>query len=507
MKRNKKKKENLKGSVSTILFFIILISISSFILSFVGFQGYRTSIVNGVLADTLVKVKNIFSVEGVKFVVGNSITNFMNFEPLVLLIISLIGIGICEKSGFLNILFSPLKKFKFGIIVYLTILISITSSIIGDYSYVFLIPLTAVIYKYLNRNPMLGIMISFLSMTLGYGTGIIVNYNDYSLGLLTETAAIVDVDPLFSYSLASNTYIMIALTMILSFILYIVINRFLVIKFPIKTKNEEELNETKKGFLLSVFAGILFIVLAIYTIIDVNLPFAGILLDSNADTYIAKLFGESAPFKEGIVVIMSLVMMISGFVYGKISGNIKNSSEYSLGLSKNFENLGLLFVLLFFTSQLLAILDWTNIGVVLASNLISFMSNLQFSGALLVITFMLVVILMSLLIPNTYAKWELASPVIVPLFMRSNISPQFTQFIFMIADSIGKAFSPIFVYFIVMLAFLQKYNADEKKQISVFGTMKLMMPVISIVTLFLIVFISLWFLIGFPIGPGVYTTL
>ena len=95
MKRNKKKKENLRGAVSSILFLIILISILSFILNVIGFQGYKTSIVNGVLADTLVKVRNVFSVEGIRFVIGDAITNFMNFEPLVLLIISLIGIGIC----------------------------------------------------------------------------------------------------------------------------------------------------------------------------------------------------------------------------------------------------------------------------------------------------------------------------------------------------------------------------------------------------------------------------
>ena len=100
-------------------------------------------------------------------------------------------------------------------------------------------------------------------------------------------------------------------------------------------------------------------------------------------------------------------MMILGFVYGKFSGNIKNSSEYSLGLSKNFENLGLLFVLMFFLSELIAILNWTNIGTVIACNLISFMSHLQFSGVLLIIVFLVIVIFMSILIPDTLSKWEI----------------------------------------------------------------------------------------------------
>ncbi len=508
MKRKQKKERNLMGPVSTIISMIVLVGIFSFILNRLGFQGYKTSITNGILADSMVSVKNIISAAGIKYIIGNTITNFRIFEPLVLLIISLIGIGICEKSGFLNALFKPLKRVKFGVILYITILVSLISTVIGEYSYVFLIPFAGVMYKYLDKNPLLGIIVTYLSITLGYGTGIIFNYNDYSLGILTQAAANVDVDPNFIYSLTSNIYIMIISTIILSFIIYGTVNRFLVPKFPIKIKiEEEELNDSKKGFALSILAGVVSIILVIYMVLDISLPGAGILLDSSADTYIAKLFSENAPFREGLVIIISVIMMIFGFVYGKLSGNIKNSSEYSLGLSKNFENLGLVFVLMFFLSQLIAILDWTNIGVVIASNLISFMSGLQFSGILLIITMFIIIVIMSVFVPDTITKWEISSPVIIPLFMRANLAPSFTQFLFKIADGVGKAFSPLFTYFIVMLAFLNKYNTDEKSQLSIFGVFKLMMPTILVITLFWIVFISLWFLVGFPIGPGTYVAL
>jgi aminobenzoyl-glutamate transport protein len=507
MRKNKKKADSQKGPVSTILAFIVFISIASLILSLVGFQGYTTSLTNGVLADSLVNVKNIFSVEGLRFIIGESVTNFQNFEPLVLFIISIIGISICEKSGFLNIVFGPLKKVKFGVIVYFTIVISLLCTVLGEYSYVFLIPLTGAVYKYLDRNPILGVLISFLSITLGYGTGIIFNYHDYNLGLLTQTAATADVDPNFVYSLTSTMYVMLASLVLLSFVLYVIINRFLVSKFSIKSKNEEELINSKKGFGLALVALFSLILLVVYMVLDVNLPGAGILLDHSSDTYIAKLFSEDSPFREGIVPIIAIIMMITGYVYGKVSGNIKNSSEYSLGLSKNFENLGLLFVLMFFVSQLFAILEWTNIGTVIAANLITFVSHFEFSGVLLIIMFFIIVVLMSIFMPDATSKWKLASPVIVPLFMRSNIAPQFTQFVFKVADAVGKSFSPIYVYFIIMLAFLQKYNTDERRKISLFGTFKLMLPTIVMISVFWLVFVSLWFLIGIPIGPGTYTTL
>ncbi len=508
MKKLNKKDKNVRGPVSTLIGFIIILCILSFILNKIGFQGYQTIISNGILADTVVKVRNIISTAGIRFLAGDIVTNLRNFEPLALLIISLIGIGIVEKSGFFNILFKPLKRVKFGIIIYLTIFISLLSTIFGEYSYAFLIPFVGVLYKCLDRNPLLGIIIAYLSFTLGFGTGIVLNYNDYSLGLLTQTAARVDVDPDFVYSLTSTFYIKIVSFICISFLLYATIVRFLLPKFPLKAKVEElEFHDSKKGFLCALFAGFLFLLLVIYMILDIQLPGAGILLDKNATTYIAKLFGDHAPFKEGIVIVISAVLMICGFIYGKISGNIKNSNAYSLGLSKDFENVGLLFVLFFFTAELFAILDWTNINVVVASNLIAFLSKLQFSGILLIVVMFIGIVIMSLLIPNTQTKWQIASPVLVPLFMRANIAPNFTQFIFQIADSVGKVFSPIFAYFIMMLAFLQKYNTDERKQITIGGVLKIMLPTILLISLYWILFICLWFLIGFPIGMGTYIAL
>ena len=504
----KKKKKQLKGPVFTILFLTFLIAISSLLLSLIGFQGDKTYIGNDSLESSLVVVKNIISLEGIKYIIGNVVTNFMNFKPLSIMIISLIGISIVEKSGLLNAIFYKIKNVKFEIVIFFTLFLGIISSIIGEYSYMFLIPFIALMYKYLNRSPVLGILTVFIGLTLGYGTGLIFNYTDYELGHLTQAAANLNVDPNYQYDLLSNIYIMLFLTILLSFISTIVINRFLVIKFPKKQiVEEEELNVSKKGFIASSISVLICILIVIYMILDVKLPGAGILLDNKSDNYIAKLFGDNSPFREGIVIIITFIMMIAGFIYGKISKNIKNSHEYSLALSKNFENLGLMFVLMFFTSIMISILDWTNIGVVISSNLVDFISSISLSGIALIIIFMLIVIAMSILIPDTLAKWQLLSPVVVPLFMRANITPDFTQFIFKIADGIGKSMTPFFVYFIIMLAFLEKYKKDDNMKITVFGTLKMISPVVLILGLFLIIFVVLWYLIGIPVGIGVGSTI
>ena len=200
MARLKKKKEKLYGPVSVLLILIGIVSIISLIMSLLGIDGYKTVIQNGTMENVLVTVKNVISLDGIKFIIGNAVDNFRLLEPLILIIISLLGISVCEKSGLLNAIFNPLKRVKLNIIIFITLFIGIILSIIGDNSYILLIPLIGVMYKYLGKNPILGVVVVFLGITLGYGFSLFFNYNDYLLGNLTELAATVNIDKNYQYN-------------------------------------------------------------------------------------------------------------------------------------------------------------------------------------------------------------------------------------------------------------------------------------------------------------------
>ena len=75
------------------------------------------------------------------------------------------------------------------------------------------------------------------------------------------------------------------------------------------------------------------------------------------------------------------------------------------------------------------------------------------------------------------------------------------------ADGVGKAITPIYSYYIIMLSFLEKYRKDDSKKISVFGVLKTMLPVILIVGFIWILLLSLWYVMGLPIGKGTFPTL
>jgi len=102
-------------------------------------------------------------------------------------------------------------------------------------------------------------------------------------------------------------------------------------------------------------------------------------------------------------------------------------------------------------------------------------------------------------------KWEIVAPIYIPLLMRANISPAFTQTLFQISDSIGKLFSPIYVYLIITIGFMYKYNKEGN--VGIISTMKKIMPVILLLSLTWLVILLGWYLLGLPIGIGSSITL
>ena len=109
--------------------------------------------------------------------------------------------------------------------------------------------------------------------------------------------------------------------------------------------------------------------------------------------------------------------------------------------------------------------------------------------------------------PTSMAKWTIISPVMVPMLMQLNISPQYSQFIFRAAESMTNGITPVLAYFVVYVGYLNIYNKDKEKTYGIIDGIKLMMPYFIWMTLIWILIIISWYLIGLPLGPKVYPTL
>ena len=493
-----KSKKKLIGPIVEVMFFIIVVSVLSFVFSMFGANGYKTEA--GTFETLLVIVNNIFSKEGIKQILRTSISNFQTLEPLVTIILSLIAVSIMEASGLLKQLFTPLSKLKIKNITLMVMLVGIVSTIIGDYSYALLLPLSGILYKYIGKNSSLGVLTMFIAITIGYGTGIIYNYQMYQLGDITElsTSGILSE---YNYELLSNIYFLIISTIVIAVIGSLVINKFS--KQFQRNEEKDNLNLSKKASKITFVAFIIMLAIFLYCIIP-GMPHSGLLLDKTEPTYIGKLFGAESLLNKSLMFLIILMLSICGYIYGKVSRNIKNADDFSRALTYSFEDTGYVFALMFFASILYGILDWSNLATVLATNIIDFVGASKLSGLVLIITVFLSIVLISILIPSSITKWTLIAPIYVPLMMRSNISPTFTQSVFQAADSVGKILSPIYIYLIIAVGFMCKYGKDSN--ISIIGTMKKIMYIILILATTWLVIVILWYLLGLPIGIHTYPT-
>lgn len=503
MAKREKKQRRMLAPIITMAILIFVVMIGSFLLSILHVDSNTTAIVDGKLETSLVVVRNIFSKEGIAYFFSNVVTNFALLQPLILLLLSFMAISIGKTSGLFKHLFTPLKRINPKIITFFVVFISVISTIVGDYSYIILFPLVAIMYQYLGKSPVLGILTVFLGITLGYGTGIFYNYNDYSLGILTQSAAIIDVDASYQYNLYSDLYIMLISTVIVSFLLTLLIEKHLSKKVVNSESYVDEMVTNRKALIVSFIAFILLII----GVVLLSLPsLGGTLLDNKQPVYIAQLLGDTSPFHLSFMFIFLIIMAVIGFIYGFISKNFKNNLEYGWGFTKQFDNLGYLFILMFLSSILIGIIDWTNLAVVITNRLVELLSLLNLAGIPLIVVAFVLIIMMSIFMPNSLEKWVLISPILIPLFMRGNMTPDFAQFVFKAADSVGKVLTPIFLFFPIMVGFIQKYNEKENK-ITLFGTFKLIWPTILTIIIFWLLLLILWYIAGLPLGIGTLATM
>ena len=404
--------------------------------------------------------------------------------------------------------------------------IAIISSLINEVGYAILIPLVALIYFINNRNPILGIVTAFCGVSFGYGVSIFVGSMEVSLIDYTKYAA-MQVDPNIHISLTSNLIFIIVTSIILSIVGTLIIEKIIAPRIG-KYKKEEEHAKTeqykllnieeeeqkhieaekygKRGMRFALIVAIIMLLSTIYSLIP-GLPMSGLLLDMNENTYLGQLFGEQSYFQDGFTFIISLFFMLAGIAYGIGSKTIKNDKEIIENSSRKFHNIGSIFILMFFAAQFIAVFRKTNIGTVITAWLVNLLDNMPVSGIPLILITLLFIALSNMVLTSPASKWMMFSPVVVPMFMHSSISPQFAQIVLRAGDSMTKGFTPLLASFVIYIGYLNVYNLHKNKPYTISEALKMVRPYFLLISLTWILLVIGWYLIGLPIGPGVYPTI
>ena len=450
---------------------------------------YTVNSVTGNLESKIVVINNLFNRSGIQYLISNMISNFTNFAPLGNLIVGLLGVGVAYKSGYLNSLFGLLSKK------------------ISKKTFTFIVVLLAILFMNLGRHPSTGVCAAFAGITFGYGANIVVNGLDSMLSSYTGLAASI-LDKTYKVNLSGNLIFMIVSTICIAYLGMIVTEKYIVPKLGRYVFDESEYfdamivtKKEKKGVFIALLSSLLFVLILIYSIIP-GLPFSGLFLYLKDSLYVDQLFGDNSYFSQGVVFLFSLLLIISGLVYGLRVKTFKNNKDLVDAMSYYLKDVASILVLIFFASQFCAIFKQTNIGVFIVSSLTELLNSIEVSGILLIILFFVITMISTMFIPASSTKWAILSPVVVPMFMQSSLTPEFAQAVFRAADSAVKGISPLFTYFVIFLGFLQIYNKKKDNAVTLTDAVGLMIPYAISYSILWFVIILAFYIIGIPIGIG-----
>ena len=495
-----------------LLFFVltIIIMIVSSIGGILNLEAnyYNVNSVSGNLESKVVVINNLFNRTGIQYLISHMLSNFINFAPLGNLIIGLLGVGVAFKSGFLNSLFIILsKKVPKKMFTFLIVLLGILSSMFFEVGYVILIPIAAILFMNLGRHPSAGICAAFAGITFGYGANVVVNGLDSSLITYTQAATSI-LDKNYVVNLNGNLIFMVIATVFLSYLGMMVTERVIVPKLGRYNFDEEDpvygeevTKREVKGVSIALLSSLLIILVLIYCILP-GLPLSGLFLDLKQDLYVNQLFGNGSYFGQGIVFLFSLLLIVSGTIYGLRVKTVKNNKDLVDGMSYYIKDVASILVLIFFASQFCMIFEKTNIGMFIVSSLTELVNSIEISGLLLVIFSFIIVAICTVFVPSAVTKWAILSPVLVPMFMQSSLTPEFAQAVFRAADSSVRGVTPLFSYFVVFIGFLQLYNKKKNDMISLTDAISLMAPYALVYAITWFIIILAFYIIGIPIGIG-----
>ena len=509
--------KNKKWFNSTIFFFIGLILLT-FLFSIIGsalnWEGtyFVKNTVTGNLDSKLISVESLFSREGIRYMIGSVVSNFINFKPLAMFLFTMIGIGFAEKTGLFTAIFDSWQKrlSKFWL-TFIIVLISILSNIIGEIAFTLIIPISAIIFLMNNRNPMVAIIASFVGITAGSGINFITSQVDFdTLNNILLGAKIID--PTYKMNMSGNLFFEIVGTIGLAFLITYITEKFTVkrlSKYKIdEVLVEEEVSKKKKrrALLYCSIVSIFLVSFFIYMLIPTGAPLSGLLLDYDVKDKVARIFSPNSYVSEGLSFIILAMLLICGWIYGTVTGTLKSHKSLPNYLYNSLNNIGGVLILLFLASQLIALFQKSNIGTVFTIWISKLIESMNFSAIPLLFIFFILVLLVNILEPSALVKVSVLGPIVTSEFMKANVTPEFLQIVYKLAGSTSDIITPLFPQFIVFLGMILIYG-KKNDELKIKEVYKELIPYFIGITLFWMIYILCWYIINIPMGPGIYPTL
>lgn len=447
------------------------------------------------------KVQSLLTGDGIRFMYADLIKNFMSFTAIGVIIVAMLGVGVAETAGLVKALINKLVEVAPAkALTYILAFVGIVSSIAADAGYLVLIPLGAVAFLSVGRNPLAGLAVTFAAVSAVFSANILIKPLDGILQGITNDAIHL-INPNQSITLTANFWFSSASVLMLTFVCGFMTDKWIEPRLgpyvPPKEIVEEEgagapqvavsAANQSRGLKYATWAFLAILVVFGLLAVPSGAPLR------NPET--GALIGDS-PLMNGLIVFIALAFLVAGAAYGIGARTMKGSADVIKAMEKSVIGLGALIFLLFFISQFIAFFTFSNMATVAAVKVGDVLESMGLGALPLLVGFVVVVTLLNLLITGIIPKWAIFAPVFVPLMMRLGVHPEAVLAAYRVGDSPTNAITPMMAYFPLIVGFAAKYQ----KGAGVGTVVAMLLPYVIVIQVVWMILLVLWQIAGLPWG-------
>ncbi|HET6564739.1 MAG TPA: AbgT family transporter [Xanthomonadales bacterium] len=472
------------------IYLLVVVWILSWLFSYVQFDlldprsGEPLRVVNQLSGDAITKF------------LSSLVTNFSHFHPIGVVLVSMLGIGVAEHTGFINVgLRAMLSVTAKWLLTPMVILVGIVSHTAADAGYVLVIPLGGVIFYAAGRHPLAGIAAAFAGVSGGFSANFVPSSLDPMLQGITQSAAQI-LDANVQLNPLNNYFFTMVSSLLIIGLGWLITDRYVEPKLqrqPLRddidiSRSMDPLSATeKKGLRMALLSMVIGVAIVALTALPEGSAWRG----ANGS-----LTEFGAPLMASIVALIFALFLLPGVVYGMASGTVKSSRDVIEGMTKAMNSMAYYLVIMFFIAQFIYAFGQSNLGVLLALEGAALLQALAMPSGLTITGIVILTGIVNIFVGSASAKWALLAPIFVPMLMGLGISPDLAQAAYRVGDSSTNIITPLMPYFPLVVVYCQRYVKDTG-----IGTVTAMMLPYSLTFLTLwTVFLLLYWMLGFPLG-------
>jgi len=488
-----KKLETLGNKIPHPFWLFIILSVITILLSLV-FSRVSISF-NDSYGLRNVKISNLANTEYLVNLLGNMDEIFLNFKPLSVVILILMGISVFQGSGAISAVIRGITSHvPIKMLVFFAAFIGVNSNIASDVAVVVVPTLFAALFQTLNLNPWIGIIVGYASVNGGWALNIFIAGTDAIMSEITNTV-LTGYDTSTLMNPFSNWIFMFFGAFLVILITVIITEKYT--KKILPDYIETNFNSTIDTFRLSkgekrglrnlLYANILyFSVLVIVAVQYGRHPGS---------------FGMNIRFiTNNLVGIIFLYFTISGIVFGISSGSMKKISVLPTMFAEGINGAKSFIVTALSASVFVKLLTDSNMDSLIGVGISYLLLKMKMPPLFILLVFMLAVSIINVLINSGAVKWIFIAPIALPLFIELGISAPVIQLAYRIGDSVTNCISPTDYYLPVIISLLDMYKMDSETKTGIGTVISLCLPYALAYFAGLIVMFVVWYLFAIPVG-------